>query len=182
MNDLLWRKTPDGYQTDGYRIRQVDESPQARWRLEASPGPVPWPGSRQPTLSLHPSLRDARDRASRDEARRVLHARVTGHFVVAIVATVAFVGVSSTTLARSAAGFFSSMVLFYLALGSFADAICVRLGHPLAVRRLRGGADGLTWSARGVLALLEGPRRRYFASNRAEPDPAVLPLPPPSAG
>lgn len=178
MNDLVWRKTPDGYQSDGYRIRQLDGWPRPRWRLEVSPGLVPWPVNRQPTLSMHPSLRDARQRASRDEAQRIRRARVTGHCVVGTATSLGFVGVSSTTLALSAVGFLSAMALFYLALASFADAICVWLGHSSGPRRLGARRDSPTWSARWVLALVEGPRRRYFASHPAEPDPAVLTLPP----
>jgi hypothetical protein len=180
VNDLVWRKTPDGYRSAGYRIRRLEVGSPTPWRLEASTSLAPWSGS-QPTLSTHPTLRDARERASRDERQRIRRARVTGHCTIGIAAALGFVAVSSTALALSAAGFFSAMGLFYLALESFADALGVSLGHPPAASHGRREPDRLTWSARWVLAMVEGPRRRNWAVAPADPAPAVRALPPPPA-
>ena len=180
MSDLEWRETPEGYESNGYRISRLDRRPRPRWLLEASDSVAPWLGSRSLTSSIHVTLRDAKDRARRDERERIRRARVTGHFVVAVAASLTF-ALSSAALAQTPVGFVVAVILVYVALRSFADAAGVWLGDAWGWTRDRGGPEHLPWSGRWVLAMVEGLHRRSLASTRAEPTSPIVTLPPESS-
>ena len=176
MTDLNWRESPDGYESAGYRILRPDGPSRPQWRLERINGLDPAMTARSPTMSFHHSLREAKYRACRDENERIRRARTTGHVVVGMAASLAYIAVSSTTLALSPSGFVAAMALFYVAVASFVDAIEAwswdGWGWDERV------SEGLRWSDRRLLGLVERWHRRSLAAGKAYPLPAVLTLPP----
>ena len=176
MTDLEWRKTPEGYENDEYRIRRLEGWPRPRWRLEASDTVTAQQGSRPLTMSIHRTLRDAKRRAGRDEQDRIRRARVTGHVVVGIAASL--IAAALSPFIDTIPGFVAFLVFLFVALRSLADAAGVWLGDAWGWPRDRGAPEKITWSGRRVLALMEAMRRRRLASARAEAEPAILMLPP----
>jgi hypothetical protein len=154
VTDLHWRESPDGYQSAGYRILRPEGTSRPQWRLERIDGMAPVVTARSPTISFHHSLQEA----------------------IGMAASLAYIAVSSTTLALSPAGFVAAMALFYVAVASFVDAIEAwswdGWGWDERVSK------GLRWSDRRLLGLVERWRRRSLAAANADPLPAVLTLPP----
>lgn len=174
VNDLEWRETADGYASDGYLIRRLEGSPQAQWLLEASNAVGASSSSAPQAMSIHSTLREAKYRACRDERQRIRRVRTSGRVVIGMAASLSYVAVSSTELALSAAGFASAMILFYVALGSFADALEVWLGDGWAREEWSRGR----LTDRGLFALVNAARRRAPAGPWPDSAGAVVTLPP----
>jgi hypothetical protein len=174
--DLEWHSVPDGYEADGYRIRRLEGRPLPRWRLEASDGPASWQGSRAVTMSVHPTLRSAKNRARRDEQDRVRRTRAIGHGAVGIVSSL--ICAALVTLMSHLGWFVAAAVMLFVALRSFADAAGVWLGDAWGWTRDNGEPEPITWSGAWVLAMMESLRRRSLASGAADTPPAILMLPP----
>lgn len=176
MTHVEWRKTRDGYESDGYLIRRLEARGKPSWRLEVRDSTAPQQGSRPLVMSVHATFRDAMNRASHDEGERVRRSRVTGHLIVG--AASALVLISLATFLSNLGVFVAFALLLYVALRAFTDAISVQLGDAWGWTRDRGGPEQMTWSGRRVLAAMEGLRRRSLASAPAEPPGAILMLPP----
>lgn len=182
MTDFEWSETADGYQRDLYRIRRVEGSPRPRWCLEVSNAGVPAVARRSLTTSVHPTLREAKYRARCDEGERIRRARLAGHVVLGMAASLAYVAVSSTALALSVTGFAAAIALFYLALGSFADAVEVWLGNGWEWAGNERVSLRSRLADRWLLSLVEGSRRRWLTAAHAEPAPSVRTLSPTESG
>jgi hypothetical protein len=176
MTHLEWRKTRDGYESDGYLIRPLEQGGKPRWRLEVRDPAAEQQGSRPLVMSVHTTFRDAMDRASHDEGERVRRSRVTGHLIVGAASSLVLL--SLATYLNKLGVFVAFAILLYVALRAFTDAISVQLGDAWGWTRDRGGPEQITWSGRRVLAAMEGLRRRSLASMRSEPPTAILMLPP----
>ncbi len=176
MDTLEWQRNPEGYESAGYMIRRLEGPQGPRWRLEGTDEPAPWLGSRRLTMSVHPTLRSAKDRARHDERDRVRRARVTGHLAVGIAASLIFAML--VPLMSSLGWFVVASVVLFVALRSLADAAGVWLGDAWGWTRHRGEPEPMTWSSRRVLSAMESLRRRRLAAAQIETPPAILMLPP----
>ena len=173
MPDLEWSESPDGLESDGYRIRRLDGHP-PRWQLETLDDPVQV-GASAPTVSVHPSLAAAKRRAGHDETERIRHARVRGHVVFGAVTGLVFL---ILLVSNSLAAFVAAMICLYVALRFLAGAVELGLAEAWNWDHESEGAERLSWSARFVLAATNYLRKRQLAGARQAEPPSIIVLPP----
>jgi hypothetical protein len=147
---LAWRDTADGYEAGEYHIVRTDDVAHDRWRLEIER----W-RPRGPVLltSVHRTLAEARDRATREERERVGRALTVGYAVVAALAATAFA--LSVPLVRSPAAFVAILLAAVIALRAFASAVAFHLGDAWSWVGDRLSPDHMTRTDRAVLAVVE---------------------------
>ena len=174
MTDLTWHKSPEGFESDGYLIRRLEGRPNPQWRLEVRAAPSQ--GTRQLTMSVHSTVKQAKDRAAREESERIRRARVVGHLLVGMASTFVFIPLVANM--RRFWVLIAVLTVLIVALRSFADAVGVWLGDAWGWTRDRGGPEYITRSGRWVLNVMDRLQRRSWAAARAEPESAIIILPP----